>query len=255
MQRVAAPVLEVFASVQGEGLFVGQPQTFLRLAGCPLRCRYCDTPHSWAVPEEAAGAYLTPFEAIVEVKGVEHAADRPLSVTGGEPLAWPAFLAELGGVAGERPLHLETAGHDLAALRRVAPVFQHLSLDLKRSGDLAPPARKAWPDAELPATEADFDGLRAGQLGLLAERAAAGLRDCVKLVVVPGTPPAGFTPLLEDVRRLAPAVPLFLTPATPSSGGPTFEDLAALEGVLALALDLGLEPRVLPQMHRALGVR
>ena len=48
----SAPVLEVFASVQGEGWYVGEPQVFLRLSGCPLRCRWCDTPGSWAVPDE-----------------------------------------------------------------------------------------------------------------------------------------------------------------------------------------------------------
>ena len=43
----SAPVLEVFASIQGEGLHAGRPQTFLRLAGCPLRCRWCDTEYAF----------------------------------------------------------------------------------------------------------------------------------------------------------------------------------------------------------------
>ena len=35
------PVMEVFASIQGEGAYVGEPQVFVRLRGCPLRCAYC----------------------------------------------------------------------------------------------------------------------------------------------------------------------------------------------------------------------
>src|SRR5256885_15854154 len=49
---VRAPVLEVFASLQGEGHHAGEPQVFVRLAGCPLRCRWCDTPGSWHVAAE-----------------------------------------------------------------------------------------------------------------------------------------------------------------------------------------------------------
>jgi hypothetical protein len=37
-----APLLEVFASIQGVGRYTGEAQVFLRLAGCPLRCRYCE---------------------------------------------------------------------------------------------------------------------------------------------------------------------------------------------------------------------
>nr|MBC8327263.1 7-carboxy-7-deazaguanine synthase QueE [Planctomycetota bacterium] len=46
---MADPVFleELFLSLQGEGAEVGRPQFFLRLGGCPLRCRYCDTPESW----------------------------------------------------------------------------------------------------------------------------------------------------------------------------------------------------------------
>src|SRR6476620_8725923 len=37
---------EIFVSFQGEGLYTGRRQLFLRLSGCHMRCRYCDTPGS-----------------------------------------------------------------------------------------------------------------------------------------------------------------------------------------------------------------
>ncbi|MDX9694125.1 MAG: 7-carboxy-7-deazaguanine synthase QueE, partial [Methanothermobacter sp.] len=41
-----APIMEVFSSIQGEGLLVGCRQIFIRFAGCNLNCKYCDTPES-----------------------------------------------------------------------------------------------------------------------------------------------------------------------------------------------------------------
>ena len=252
MDPSAAPVLEVFASYQGEGLFVGQPQTFLRLSGCPLRCRYCDTPHSRPIPErEANDDWLTPFGAMLRVAEVELNVDRPIAVTGGEPLIWPGFLLGLRKVAGDRALHLETAGHDLAALEAVGAAFDHISLDLKLPGDLARPARSSFPSSALPESASDWDALRVRQLDILTARGASA---CLKLVVTPGTDPADFEPLLADVARLAPELPLFVAPASPREGS-DLGDLASLDGVVAAALEAGLEPRVLSQLHRALGVR
>ncbi|MCB9914292.1 MAG: 7-carboxy-7-deazaguanine synthase QueE [Planctomycetes bacterium] len=96
------PLVEVFASIQGEGLYLGQPQVFVRLAGCPLRCAWCDTPGSWATPDEGGRARLDladgrrrvpAWASVEELAGWVEAADpggaRPVSLTGGEPLARP----------------------------------------------------------------------------------------------------------------------------------------------------------------------
>jgi len=136
-----APVIEVFASIQGEGLYAGRPQVLVRLAGCPLRCRWCDTPHSWVLPPAAAdpAGWSSPFAAVTRIAEADPTGRRAVSVTGGEPLLWPSFLRELATLLGARRLHLETAGADPAALEEVLDVVDHVSLDLKLPADLDAP--------------------------------------------------------------------------------------------------------------------
>lgn len=72
---------EIFYTVQGEGPFIGMPAVFIRLAGCNLRCFWCDTDfsnHQKTTVEEIVTA--------VHDKGCEHGRPNPLIViTGGEP--------------------------------------------------------------------------------------------------------------------------------------------------------------------------
>src|SRR5512139_2974742 len=71
-------VTEIFASVQGESSFSGYPFAFVRLTGCNLRCRYCDTTYAYDSGEEF------PLEEVVSrvtAFGLTRAC-----VTGGEPL-------------------------------------------------------------------------------------------------------------------------------------------------------------------------
>lgn len=45
--NVAYPIVEVFKSIQGEGINTGLPATFIRMAGCDLHCIWCDQKESW----------------------------------------------------------------------------------------------------------------------------------------------------------------------------------------------------------------
>jgi 7-carboxy-7-deazaguanine synthase len=76
-------VAEVFYSLQGEGMLAGVPSVFVRLAGCPFRCRWCDTAYAW---DYSAGETLAPA-GIVE--RVSQWPSRFVVLTGGEPLAGP----------------------------------------------------------------------------------------------------------------------------------------------------------------------
>jgi 7-carboxy-7-deazaguanine synthase len=103
---VAAPrlkITEIFRSLQGEADTVGFPTVFVRLTGCPLRCRYCDTAYAFE------GGEWHDLEAIVA--RVRAYATTHVCVTGGEPLAQKNSLPLLRALcdAGFR-VSLETSG-------------------------------------------------------------------------------------------------------------------------------------------------
>jgi 7-carboxy-7-deazaguanine synthase len=96
-------VHEIYASIQGESSYAGLPCTFVRLTGCPLRCRWCDTPHAFTEG--------SPMPVAQIVQRVEELALPLVEVTGGEPLAQPECLRLLAALADTgRTVLLETSG-------------------------------------------------------------------------------------------------------------------------------------------------
>lgn len=96
-------VTEIFYSLQGESRPAGIPTAFIRLTGCPLRCRYCDTEYAFH-----GGRQMPIADILVEI---EKFGARYVCVTGGEPLAQPNCLNLLSRLAdsGFR-VSLETSG-------------------------------------------------------------------------------------------------------------------------------------------------
>lgn len=76
-------VTEIFHSIQGEGGLTGVPSVFVRLAGCNLHCRWCDTPYSSWAPEGRAWAVA---DVVREVAAFP---TRYCVLTGGEPMLAP----------------------------------------------------------------------------------------------------------------------------------------------------------------------
>ena len=74
-------VVEIFDSIDGEGKRTGELATFIRLAGCNLRCSYCDTPYGL---EFNQGNKMKLSEIISKCKEY---GNKNITLTGGEPLA------------------------------------------------------------------------------------------------------------------------------------------------------------------------
>ena len=97
-------VYEIYASIQGESTYAGEPCVFVRLAACDLRCRWCDTPYAFT-----GGRKMSIDEVVAEVEKFKC----PLvELTGGEPLlqkdVYPLIDALLA--RGHKVL-IETGGH------------------------------------------------------------------------------------------------------------------------------------------------
>ncbi len=103
-----AKISEIFESIQGEGILVGIRQLFIRFLGCNLRCNYCDTPTN----NDACIDYITNriIKNPVSLKYVQSLIDNSKNIhsvcfTGGEPLLYADFISSLRKT---KPFYLET---------------------------------------------------------------------------------------------------------------------------------------------------
>jgi 7-carboxy-7-deazaguanine synthase len=103
--KVEVRISEIFYSLQGEGFLAGIPSVFVRLAGCPLRCRWCDTKYAW---EEEAGRDCTIIEIVETVCKYNCGF---VVITGGEPMV-DLQIRQLAKELKTRDKHItiETAG-------------------------------------------------------------------------------------------------------------------------------------------------
>lgn len=250
--------MEMFSSVQGEGLHVGASTLFVRFAECDLRCRWCDTPESWLrrptarLERERGGGEFSevanpvPLDRLVAVAdSLGAASHRFVSFTGGEPLLQPEPLVALARAFRERGprIHLETHGLNADALASVLPAIDVVSMDWKLTSDV----RRASDPKEGP-----VEAFHAAHGAFL--RVALGAPEVmVKVVVTPDSSDDEIDAMAEQLCAVSSEVPLIVQPVTPRGGvraAPGARRLLEIARRLERSLS---DVRVIPQTHHAYG--
>ena len=246
-----AQIFEIFNSLQGEGLYVGERQIFIRFAGCNLTCQYCDTPMSRVCPESFR-VEMTPghhdfknfpnpatAEQLVRIlhgfnkqKGINHS----ISLTGGEPLLQVDFLKTFLPILKKElglPIYLETNGVLPDHLAEVIEWLDFIAFDIKLPGStgLSPYWKEHRKALETAVLQNVF----------------------VKIIVGRETPIKEIDEAVNLIADVSADIPLIIQPVTPVGTikhRPQPEQLLAAQAVAKRKLKT---VRVIPQMHKLFG--
>ncbi|MBS1144093.1 MAG: queE [Proteobacteria bacterium] len=175
---MALRLTEIFYSLQGEASRAGLPTVFVRLTGCPLRCKWCDTTYSFTGGEPAS------IESVLAEVGKYPA--RQICVTGGEPLSQKDCLPLLTALC--------DAGYDVSLETSGALDVSEVDARVSRIMDLKAPdsgesAKNCW---------ANLDVLNR--------------RDEIKIVIASRTDYEWARDVLRD-KRLNALCPVLFSPA------------------------------------------
>jgi len=239
---------EIFSSVQGEGLLVGCRQIFVRFRGCNLHCAYCDTAESRVgegtcrIQEHAHRSSFRCLENPVPVDetmqailDLELPLHHSLSLTGGEPLLQGEFIHELGKRCRDQgaEIYLETNGTLSEELKACLDLFDWIGMDWKL------PCATGGPD------------LARQHLQFL--RAAAGRCVFVKMIVTDACDTSAVEGAARQIASVSPSIPMVIQPVSAIHGlRPPLPEM--LLDMSAAAQGHVEEVRVIPQMHRLMGM-
>lgn len=222
-------VREIFSSLQGEGTKVGQRMTFVRFLGCNLACAYCDTPEARHANGEFIYKDQTCSNPVTVDFLLDKMEDRTVAITGGEPLLQVDFLKSLCIRLKEsgKSLYLETNGSLPENLSEVVYLFDTISLDFKIPS--ATGQRALWSEHEQ----------------CLVKAAANDV--FVKVVIGQDIQEEEVRVACNIIGRVRKSIPMVIQPVYGEQ----------VKGVLSLqkmALEILDDVRVIPQVHKYLGV-
>lgn len=233
MTRFYGNISEVFLSVQGEGLYIGLPQVFVRFMGCILKCAFCDEVLN---PQRSNLFDVDALIREIERKDGSGIADS-ISLTGGEPLIQVNFLYEfLQSINSHRwKIYLESNGILPDALKWIIGLIDIVAMDIKlpSSSQQGP----FWSEHK------DF-------LSIAKDKEVF-----VKIVITPSTTESDLEKALQIVSEVDKNIPFVLQPVTPVNEIKQSVDIERLLQFQRLASGMLNNVRIIPQTHKIIGIK
>jgi 7-carboxy-7-deazaguanine synthase len=234
MKQPKADITEIFSSVQGEGIFVGAKQIFVRFKKCNMDCSYCDESRTMPSKSYDALALIRKIKSLNKSKGPHHS----VSYTGGEPLVYADFLKTLLKLLKKEGLrsYLETNGTLPHELAKVIDLIDIVAMDFKPPSSTG--GNEFWDE--------HYEFLKI----------AGKKRVFVKLVVTPNTEQEDIYRSVELIKSVDETIPLILQPATVKNRLDTRIDNDTISAFLNICTRSKIDDvRVIPQVHKILGIR
>lgn len=221
-----AKITEIFKSTQGEGLYLGVEQLFIRFYGCNIHCSFCDTPQK---DFKEYGADDLRRE-VARYRGFHS-----LSLTGGEPLCQAdfleAFLEALGNPNFQ--IYLETNGTLPQEFEKIARFVDIVAMDFKLPSSTD--RESFWSQHE------EF-------LKLSFEKDVF-----VKMVITKSTQEQDIFSACEIIKRVKPQVPVVLQPNWHDVDAELLSRMVAFKKHF---LEAGIRDlKILPQAHKYAGIK
>ncbi|MBU4372940.1 MAG: 7-carboxy-7-deazaguanine synthase QueE [Euryarchaeota archaeon] len=240
-----AYISEIFNSIQGEGLYVGTRQVFVRFEQCQLHCAYCDTPQARNV-SESCRVEKTPGkgdfyniknpldkEDVKElIRKLWSPSTRHVSLTGGEPLIHADFIKTLNL---QYPLYLETNAGFPKKAKELKDIVAIASCDIK-----LPEHGSTDHYAELLRNELKT-------ISIFNETS----KTFVKIIVLPETTIQSISHAVDGVESIDPGIPFILQPVTDVKQQVSSRLLLELMDFAGKKLK---DVRAIPQTHKIIGL-
>ena len=245
MQRIEnkarARVSEIFTSIEGEGIFVGKKTMFIRLSGCHLKCRWCDT--KYALPLDSGTDYQ-----IDEIKDLIIKELRPftykVNFTGGEPLLQAEAIIELADFIKKQTnlkTYMESSCFDSELFSKVLPYIDICKIEFKTD------------DSNVVEDE-EYDNLLLNEIRCLELAVESNKATYIKIVVTNSTNLESFKNLVYKIsKRIKPSDILgFIIQPSFGIDQPTVNKLLDTYDIVEPMFP---EVRIIPQLHKEIGAR